>query len=72
MKKLAFAGLICACAVAVFAEGTSADALITSAQSEVSGYITGLGTALGAVLTAGLSLKALPWVARKVGGFFRG
>jgi len=59
------------CVISAFAEGTSADALISSAQGEVTGYITTLGTALVAVLTAGISLRALPWVARKIGSFFR-
>jgi len=59
------------CAISALAEGSSADSLISSAQGEVTGYITTLGTALVAVLTAGISLKALPWVARKIGSFFR-
>lgn len=60
------------CALCALAEGSTADTLISSAQGEVTGYITSLGTALVTVLTAGISLKALPWVARKVGAFFRG
>lgn len=76
MKKFHKFGLaiaFCAMSAAsVLAEGTSADSLISTAQGEVTGYISSLGTALGAVLAAGLGLKALPWVARKVGGFFRG
>lgn len=72
-QKLGLAIAFCAMsAVSVLAEGSSADSLISTAQGEVTGYISSLGTALGAVLAAGLGLKALPWVARKVGGFFRG
>lgn len=71
-RKLAVYGSAFMLAVSAFAEGSAADTLITSAQTEVTGYITALSTALAAVLTAGIALKALPWVARKVGAFFRG
>lgn len=71
MKKLGMLVGSLGVAGAALAEDTAVTGFITASQTQITGYITALSVALLVVLGAALGLRALPWVYRKVCGFFR-